>query len=194
MIEQLEMVPMPPLPTRGTPLLALRLVVAVDGQALEPSPKGRPRATIVPGQRFPLLGMDPDYRRWLREALAILRGAWGDRETIWQPVFARIDNVFARPSKPVRHVTVSGRKVAYPWPWTEGRNWYLGTGGDVDNVAGAVMDALQPPPNDLQPRRKDPPGNPPLIDDRLIPWLDARQWYAAVGEEPCTEVRLWSAA
>lgn len=136
--------------------------------------------------------MDPTYRRWLREALALFRAAYGLREPIAVPVAVQVDAVFRRPAERVRAVTVAGRRVRYPWGWTSGRNPYLGQGGDVDNVAGAVLDALQPPPGDLAPRKKDPPGEPPLVDDRLVVDLHARQWYAAEGEGPCVEVRLWS--
>lgn len=188
---QLELVRQVEPPDRGAPLLALAVTVRIGDELLEPAPKGRPRATIIAGHAA--VGMDPGYRRWLREALALFRGAWGDRPSIAVPVVAEVVAVFSRPSKPVRFVTVDGRRIRYPWPWSEDRNPYLGQGGDADNVAGAVLDALQPPPKDLQPRKKDPPGNPPLLDDRLVVELHARQFYAASGEEPHVEVRLWSA-
>jgi hypothetical protein len=189
--QQLEFVRLADPPGRGTPLLAVSVVVRVGGDVLEPCPKKRPRATIVAGHAR--VGMDPGYRRWLREALALFRGLWGSRESIAVPVVAEVVAVFSRPQRPVRHVTVDGQRVPYPWSWTAGRTPYLGQGGDADNVAGAVLDALQPPPGDLQPRKKDPPGNAPLLDDRLVVELRCSQCYAAEGEEPQVEVRLWTA-
>lgn len=180
----------------GESLLALRVVVRAGGEVLSPAPKARPRVRVVTtreGESFGQAGMDPTYRRWMREALALFRGLWGERATIDVPVRARVDGVFPRPSKAVQGAQVCGQWVSYPFPWTDGRNPYMGNGGDADNVGGAVLDALQPPPKDLAPRKKDPPGNSPLLNDRLVVELHVRLWYAAVGEEPCVEARLWRA-
>lgn len=61
---------------------------------------------------------------------------------------------------------------------------------DLDKVARNVFDGLQRSPTGLAPR-KGFRGVGIVTDDCRIVRLVAEKWYAAVGEEPRTIVRVW---
>lgn len=193
---QLELVPLEDFRRSelGRPVFAVR----IPG---EPAPwsRGQPRPNPKPGGPPLSGGFAKTYRRWRTEAIAVLRQTWS-LNPIVRPCWLAITAVFPRPAgweRPARRrFTMDGKTYPYPWPWTEGRNPYVGP-VDVDNLTKAVYDTLQ-----AQGQRKgDRPGHPVLLDDRLVepfvvPLEDGSpggvRWYAAVDEEPCVEVRIWS--
>jgi hypothetical protein len=184
-IAQLEMVPLPGRPTRGQQLVGLR----ISG---DPVPWARPKPFILakntPNERIVERFTGP-YAAWRTKAIREVARWWGGKPGIRVPVVVEVVAVQARPDRPPR-ATVGGELVAYPWVWTDGRNPSLGM-GDADNFAKGVLDCLQqvPPPIGLERQL-----TAVLVDDRLSIHTTGRRVYAAVGEEPCTEVRIWSAA
>lgn len=185
MIQQLELtdyVP-PPRSRRGEPVAAFVL-------AGDPHPWTRPRVLILPNGRQ-TEGFQGPYGKWRKRAIADLSAWWmarGNLKPIAVPLLVRIVAVYARPRK-APTVTIAGDEVLYPWPWSSDRRPSLAV-GDVDNVAKAVLDVAQHPHKvkGLEVR------GPMLADDRWVVELEAVKVYAAVGEEPRTEVRMWRAA
>lgn len=197
---QLELVPLEDFRRSelGRPVFAVR----IPG---EPVPWARGRGRALQGKDGPVSvggGWAPNYRRWRVAAIAVLRQAW-PLTPIVRPCYVSVAAVFTRPaswdSKPAaRRFSMGGHDYAYPYPWTTGRNPYTGNGGDADNIMKAVWDTLQAEGQ----RKKDKAGHPVLLDDRIVepyilPTADGGpgrvRWYAAAGEQPCVEVRIWSA-
>ena len=180
---QLDLVPLPAVPTRGTPLAALRI-------AGDPQPWARPKPMIIgrgPDARITERFQGP-FAAWRVRAIREIAGWWAGREPIRVPVVAKVVAVCERPERPPKP-TVDKHLTAYPWPWTDRRLPSLGL-GDVDNYAKAVLDVLQHAP---KPIGMDVQLTPVLADDRLVVELRALRVYAAVGEGPGLEVRLWAA-
>lgn len=130
---------------------------------------------------------EPAYEQWRRNVL--LPALFGRRlqrplpAPLLAPVRVAVCAVFRRPSRaPSR--SIRGQRLRYPWPWTTGRNRSISS-HDVDNLAKAVLDGLQ---------YSVPPIRPMLVDDSLVVSLKVSKWYAAVGESPHTEVRVWRMA
>jgi Holliday junction resolvase RusA-like endonuclease len=162
--------------SHGWPLLGVSIPV-------EPVSSPRPRGRVVE-----LAGEEPYvqiyhetwYESWLRTTAMLLREWYTDgqpgREPLSCPVVAQVIAVFARP-KEKKHVTVDGHRV--PFEWSDGRMWQLGT-EDIDNIVKSVLDAT------VAARV--------LRDDRLVV-LDggSHKVWAADGEEPHVELRIWNA-
>jgi hypothetical protein len=177
--QQLALVEVQPSPAQGRPLVALRL----NG---EPMPWSRPKPFHM-GTRIVERFSGP-FGAWRVRAIRTVASWWAGRDTIRVPVIAEVLAVVERPPRPPR-ATIDGQLVVYPWPWTDDRRPAL-TIGDVDNYAKAMLDILQQTP---KPIGMELTTTPVLADDRLVVELRARRLYAALGEEPCTEVRLWIA-
>lgn len=168
--------------TLGEPLLAVR----IPG-----GPQPVQRVPTSAGGRILGISRGPDYQGWIRVAVRMLKRWRIDtgREPIAEFVWAGVTSVYARPTKPPRGYRLRRKGapaserstfISYPWPWTDGRN-PCGAGADVDNLLKGPVDALVE--------------SGLLLDDRLV--MDLRpggRWYAARGEQPCMEVRLWRAA
>lgn len=179
-VGQLDLVPLPVPPSRGKPVAALRL-------AGEPHPWQRPKP-------FPLNGriverFTGSYQVWRTRAIREVASWWNRRETLRMPLVCSVVSVFPRPERQIRSVTVDGQRLEYPWPWVEGRLVHLGL-GDADNLAKGILDVLQRVPT---PLGMETAWTPLLADDRLVVDLRSTRWWAAEGEEPCTEIRLWHA-
>jgi hypothetical protein len=109
-----------------------------------------------------------------------LTAYWLGRPTLHSPVLASVTAIFHRPLKPRETYRLNGKDHPYPYDWTPERIPFVGT-PDQDQVWKAGLDVL------VQAGI--------LFDDRLVVG-DAgksRRWYAAEGEQPCVEVRLWKA-
>lgn len=179
MIEQLALIDYAPpeRSRRGEPVAAFVI-------AGEPQPWKRPKPMKIGGriaERF-----QGAYRKWRLAAIDAVSAWWfgqGNIAPVRSPLMVRVVAVFPRPSSPPA-VTIAGEVVRYPWPWTAGRNPALVV-GDVDNIAKAVLDIVQ---------REGRGIGPLLVDDRFVVSLEVAKFYAAIGEEPRTEVRIWRAA
>ena len=179
-IHQLDLVPLPEPPARGKPIAALR----IRG---EPRPWSRATPFLKNGvmvQRF-----SGPYAAWRTSAIRHVATWWNRREPIRVPVVCSVTSVFERPHEPVRSVQIDKHRTPYPWAWSEGRNIGLQQ-GDVDNLAKGILDVLQRVPT---PLGMETAWTPVLADDRLVVDLRSTRWWAAAGEEPCVEVRLWHA-
>lgn len=170
----LELFP-PPRSRRGEPLVSVRL-------AGDPQPWVRPKPFRRGGKV--IARFTGPFAKWRLLVANELEAWWlarGNLSPIRVPVVVRIVSVFARPAKPPT-VTVRGEELRYPWPWTPDRRPAV-TQEDADNLAKAVLDCLQ----------RQSEGRPVLADDRLVVDLHSVKVYAAVDEQPCTEVRIWRA-
>lgn len=179
-IGQLELVPLPAPPDRGKALAAFR----VKG---EPMPWSRPKPFELGGrivERF-----TGPYAKWRTRAIREIATWWGGKEPIRVPLVCSIASVFARPDRPIRWITVDGHDMRYPWPWHAGRLVHMGL-GDADNLAKGILDVMQRAPSPVGMEVKL---TPMLADDRLVVDLRSTRWWAAEGEAPSVEVRLWHA-
>lgn len=177
---QLDLVPLPDPPSRGKPVAALRL----KG---DPMPWTRPKPMRI-GDRITERFQGP-YAKWRTRSIREVAVWWARKEPLRVPLVCSVVSVFPRPERPIPSVTVAGRRLEYPWPWVEGRLVHLGL-GDVDNLAKGILDVLQRVPT---PLGMETAWTPVLADDRLVVDLRSTRWWAAMGEEPCVEVRLWHA-
>lgn len=103
---------------------------------------------------------------------------WGPQLPIDVPVIVQVTAVFARPARPRRTYTLKGVVRPYPYPWTSERIPYVGR-PDWDQVGKAGVDVL------VQAGI--------LVDDPLVVDGGTPRWYAAEGELPGVELRVWSA-
>jgi Holliday junction resolvase RusA-like endonuclease len=170
---QLELVPYVPT-VQGVPLFAVRLDGKPQRSKHHPCVifrNGKPTATTRPDK-----GWDA-WRAEMRSELALL---WYGKDPIRVPVIAGVTAVFPRIDSARLTYTTGGVTLAYPWAWTSGRVPYIGT-PDHDQVTKAALDVL------VQ--------GGVLADDPLVVGYAGgiRRWYAAEGERPCVEVRLWAA-
>lgn len=166
---QLELAPLPPAPDYGRPLLA----VGILGKPV----RAKHACTCHgehPGTR-PL----PDWKDWRRYAIDVLREHWGRRPTLVCPVVVQVVAVFQRSRRPRKTFDLKGETHPYPYPWTSGRVPYVGR-PDFDQVWKAAVDVCV----HAEILRDDPLVVRDAGSDRV---------YAAEGEEPCVEVRLWRA-
>lgn len=192
MIGQLELVPRAPEPDFGKPLLAVRL----DGQ---PQRAKSDAVSIIRGPRKNFDGVVwvrkdmvtatmhpvPGWREW-RDAMVeglILEYRMDPSDERWpitEPVIAGVVAVFRRPQGDKRRYTMKGIERAYPYPWTDERVPFVGR-PDADQVEKAGVDVLVRAGL--------------LLDDPLVVGRAGgiSRWYAAVGEDPHVEVRLWRA-
>ena len=122
-----------------------------------PVPFARPRFDGRSGRAY----QDRDYAAWRRGAALVLRAARGP--TIADgPVSVR---VAAYSPRPARRPDWCDRAA-----WATGEATPAVTRCDLDNVAKAVLDACTDAGL--------------WSDDRQVASIDARQWYAAVGDPP----------
>lgn len=132
---------------------------------------------IVPGTR----PMDT-WRDWRDDAVEDLKLVAQEQgwRTYNEPVIAGVVAVFRRPRTPRKNYQLKKVVRPYPFEWTEGRVGFVGR-PDHDQVVKAGVDVM------VQAGI--------LCDDPLVvgyaPGIS--RWYAAIGEEPHLEVRLWSA-
>lgn len=129
-------------------------------------------------RRFPDTRPDPAWKAWRTYATNLIRALWLGREPIVVPVLVEVLAVFPRPKSRRRFYTVQGQELPYPWHWTAGRVPYIGT-PDWDQVGKAGVDVCV--------------RAGVLADDPLVVSARTPRFYAAKGEGPCVEVRLWSA-
>lgn len=174
-VRQLALVPLPPRPDRGRPLLAVQLPGKPQRAKHHPVVigKGTPyvRATTRP---------DPGWDAW-RSAMVTALRTWGrGRACIVAPVIAGVTAVFPRPKSPRTSYTLDGVTRPYPFPWHPGRVEYIGD-PDHDQVTKAAIDVCKQAGL--------------LGDDTLVVGYAGGEsrFYAAEGESPCVEVRLWHA-
>ena len=125
------------------------------------------------------------YKAWKSAAVVDLAGFRRELEAREAPLplfgayVVEAVAVFHRPRFAPTYVrTENGRKVRrpYPLPWTDDRRPYLAT-PDYDNLAKGVGDCLE--------------AAKVLSNDSTLFWGTSTKWYAAVGELPHTEIRLW---
>lgn len=176
-VRQLELVPLPPPPERGRPLVACRIPI-------EPQVAKRPLATAI-RSRHTRSGWaaqvydHPAYAAWKADAIPLLRAWWAGKPPIRAPLIGQVVLVMPRPAEGLPKITIHGERMAYPFPWTGGRCYHLGT-EDLDNLRKGPLDVL------VQAGV--------VADDRLIVEDGgSRKVYAAELEDPCVEVRLWHA-
>lgn len=101
---------------------------------------------------------------WELRAEELARRAWGERAPLDCPVGLEVVEVLARPQRLHRKRDAPGRLVA-------------GRGKpDLDNVVKLASDVLV--------------RAGVMVDDTRVAWLVAWKWYAALGEQPRTEVRV----
>lgn len=181
MTAQLPLMALPSDHARGTLLLALWF----DGQPQRSATKctclGKPKPK-------PRARPDKLWGKWRDAMVADLREL--GRPMIVEPVIAQVVAVFARPQRPrttyratppkVDGVRPPGVTRPYSWEWDAGRVPFIGR-PDFDNVWKAALDVT------VRARL--------LADDSLVvgPAGGCARWYAAEGEDPHVEVRLWRA-
>jgi len=176
-VRQLELVPLPPRPQRGVPLVACRIPI-------RPQVAKRPLAMAMRSDRTKSgwaahVYDEPTYAAWKVEAIGLLVAYWAGRAPIRAALIAQVILAMPRPLKAPRWLIVRGEAFRYPFPWTEGRNYHLGV-EDLDNLRKGPLDVL------VQAGV--------LADDRLVVEDGgSRKVYAGAGEEPCVEIRVWSA-
>lgn len=180
---QLDLVAPPGRVPRGTQLAGFRILGPPQPWA-RATPHVNPRTGQLLGQVF-----TGPYGDWRTQAIRAIAAQWAGRESIRVPIAVQVVAVQERPDGPPTRV-IDGCKTPYPWSWEAGRIPSLDL-GDVDNFAKGVLDVLQQVP---KPLGMEVSLTPVLADDRLVVDLRATRVYAAVGEQACTEVRLWSAA
>lgn len=183
---QLDLIARPP--ERTGQLLA----VVLDGQpqrakhACQCLAKGKRRkidgAWWVPLDRIlPSTRPEEKWKEWRDESVASLLElkAELDLPRLRVPVLARVTAVFRRPQGKKTTHTLDGVEEAYPYEWVPERVPFVGK-PDHDQVWKAALDVC------VQAQL--------LVDDRLVVGdKGSRRWYAAEGEDPCVEVRLWRA-
>lgn len=176
-VRQLELVPLPPPPERGKPLVACRVPI-------EPQVAQRVRAYVI-RSAFTKSGWtakvrdDDLYADWKVRAIGLLAAWWAGKPPIRMWCVGRVVLVTERPRKPVKSVVVDGEELDYQWAWTSGRNPYAGV-CDLDNLRKGPLDVLKKAGV--------------IADDRLINEDGgSKVVYAAEGELPCVEVHLWRA-
>jgi Holliday junction resolvase RusA-like endonuclease len=159
-----------------TPLLSIRL----NG---EPVPY---RYTLVriggKDSKRSVIADDKGYAEWKRDAIGRM-SKWRIEqrfERVQVPVVCEVASWRARPAKLQTFISIDGLPVHLPpaWVGSLGRiPWPVV--GDTTNFGKAAEDAV------VQASL--------LLDDRLCLETHSRKGYAAVGEQPCVEVKLWSA-
>jgi Holliday junction resolvase RusA-like endonuclease len=175
MVNQLELLALPPPTGRGLPLAAFRL-------ELSPQVAQRGRCGCRAGHGY--VYDDEGYKAWKKLAvpsvMAYLEGKGDDwTGAISCPMVVQVVAVFARPAKEPRTYTVKSQVLRHPWPWPDGR--FIHTGPeDLDNLRKAVLDVMQQAGVILDDRLAGEDGN-------------SRKVWAARGEAPCVEVRVWRA-
>jgi Holliday junction resolvase RusA-like endonuclease len=139
-----------------------------------PAARGRCGCRAGHGHMYP----DPDYDAWKDAVVQLLRYGY-KRDPVTVPVNVAVEAVFPRPSTAPKQWTMGGERYKYPWPWTPDRRPYIGV-VDLDNLVKATLDAL------VQ--------GGVLQDDRLVVQdAGSRKVFAAEGEKPCVEVRVYAA-
>lgn len=171
MIRQLELVPLPASPARGQPLAAFRLELA-------PQVAQRGRCGCLHGHGH--VYDDKNYERWKAAAVSVLSSYWAGRPPLDALLVVQVVLVFARPASESRTYVVAGVEHRHPWPWPAERFPHAGP-EDLDNLRKAPLDAMV--------------AAGILLDDRLVVEDGgSRKVWAARGEAPCVEVRVWRAA
>lgn len=173
---QLPLLPMPRY-ERAQPLIALRL----EG---EPQ-RSKSHPVVGKGQKRAMMVLDPEWRKWRNEMVADIAGLLREMGDDWTgpltcPVIVGVTAVFIRPQSARRSFRMKGKDRPYPFRWVEGRVPFVGT-PDHDQVVKAAVDVC------VQAGV--------LLDDPLVVGYagGTSRWYAAIGELPHVEVRLWAA-
>lgn len=150
----------------------------------EPQPWQRP----TPGTRRNgfVQTFHGQFAEWRRTAISLMSTWWGrskSHDPIREPIVVLVEAVYGRPGFAPTY-QIDGHQLHYPFAW---ESWRLPAVvvGDVDNLAKAVLDAAQHGTQLFGPM---------LAEDRLVVDLRVRKLYAAEGEQPRTEVRIWRAA
>lgn len=167
-VVQLDLLPLPPRPNRGKPLVACRIA----GQPV------RAKHACTCFNNHPSTRPIENWAEWRAAAVGGLSLWWDGRPTIAVPVIAQVTAVFERPREPRTTYTLKGVERPYPFAWTSGRVQFVGR-PDWDQVGKAAVDVLVHAGI--------------LLDDPLVTDGGTPRWYAAEGEGPCVEVRLWHA-
>lgn len=181
MIQQLELTDyVPPARSRrGEPVAAF---------VIEGAPQVWKRAKPFIQGGFIKQWFDAGYAAWRDVARRDITTWWrsrGNLAPLRVALIVRVVAVVERPDKPPTY-GIDKQPVPYPWAWTSGRLPSLSR-GDVDNYGKAVLDVMQLADAETG-------FGPMLADDRFVVRLEVEKVYAAVGEEPRTEVRMWRAS
>lgn len=167
---QLQLVPLPEAPDRGEPLFAAR----IPGQPV----RAKHRCQCI-GTK-PSTRPEDTWKAWRARAVPLVALHWGRRPRIVAPVIAQVTAVFRRPADRRTTYTIDDEVHPYPWPWVDDRVPFVGV-PDHDQVWKAALDVCK--------------HARVLADDRLVVGDGgSRRWYAAQGEGPCVEIRLWRAS
>lgn len=130
--------------------------------------KARPRATVRKSGHAGTYNPGP-YRKWLKDAARLVASLW-DRGEPWgghgDPLLVDVVAVLPRPKRKPAGVPST--------LWRTGGRVPATRAPDVDNAAGAVLDALT--------------HAGVLADDRYVTNLVARMWWGAIGEPEHIEV------
>lgn len=142
------------------------LTLTIPGAAVT----GQRRAVSVAGR--PALAWSPQYRAWMKHALAHAI-EWRDAQCVAMPLRGAVElRVQVYLPRPQKRPTVLGR----PHPrWHEGQALHLGR-QDLDNLCKGPLDALTQAGI--------------IEDDRMVVGLFATKRYHAVDEGPRTIVHV----
>ncbi len=183
-VGQLSFIPRAPEPAFLSCLLEVRLDGKPQRSRHEPMFVARGERKVINGEKWVRLSgisastrPDPAWDTWRTEMVADLRTL--GLPCIELPVFADVRAMFPRPQSPRKTYTLNKVTRPYPYPWHSGRVVYVGKPDD-DQVRKAAIDVC------VQAGL--------LLDDVLVVGpAGSGRWYAAEGEDPCVEVRLWRA-
>lgn len=165
MVEQLPLIPLPP-SRRGEWVAGFVLHGEPQRSAWHP--------VVIVGHA----AMRPDDAwRDYRDAMSEALSWWAQRnDPVWFPVLCKVTAVFTRPQSRRKTYTIGGVERPYPYPWTDGRVGFVGT-PDADQIQKAAVDVCVRAGI--------------LVNDTIVQPDGTERWYAAVGEQPRTEVRFW---
>lgn len=162
-------------PRLGTPLFALRLEGEPQRSAM--------KCTCYGGK--PAARPDRHWATWRDAMVDDIRAMLLDMGDDWTgalvcPVIVGVVAVFSRPKGKKKAFTMKGTERPYPFAWNNERVPFVGT-PDHDQVVKAAVDVC------VQ--------GGILLDDPLVVGYagGTSRFYAAIGEAPHVEVRLWRA-
>lgn len=164
---QLELLPLPAT-GYGIPILGLHI-------PLSPRAAPRPRAVARVGRvgvRSP-----QEYEAWKEDFATLVRNARRGGQPLLLPLVVSVVAVFARPKRQPQHHVGDAELPMPAWP-DDGRAWHT-TRPDADNIEKAVLDACKLAGV--------------IADDSIICETRIRKVYAAPGEAPCIELRIYAA-
>jgi Holliday junction resolvase RusA-like endonuclease len=142
------------------------LTLRIEGK---PTPKGRPRASIVRGH---VRIRTPEKTLRAETQMALLMGRLYDGPTLTGPLVMKVEFVFGRPRKMFRRADSAGRIPHAVKP-------------DVDNLSKLVMDAAQGCRRCGSPKASKPTlqcccYHPLIRADSQVVFLQAIKWVGAI--------------